>query len=316
MMGGPIPRRICRVQVPALVVVGEEDVLTPLPKPSVARRAAAVDSDRDSRRRAPVEPRAPGRVFPRRSMTFSPRTCNLSSMRSPALAAVCFGLATAAARAQEFTPAPGSDPLHRPLDQILDLYVRDGLVYYRALKSERGRLDRYVASLNVPAATYNGWSREQKMAFWSTPTTPSCSDRHRSLPDPGRSSAYPANSIRQIPGAFEQAHRHAAGRSVTLDEIEKTILPEFKEPRLYLALGRGAIGSGRLKSEAYTGERLEQQLDRHPAGVRQRRNMLRIDRATNQMSVTPILSWREAEFVAAYDKARPAFASDRRSSAR
>ena len=63
------------------------------------------------------------------------------------------------ASVQSSSPAaPLTDPLHRPLDQILDLNVRDGLVYYRALKSERGRLDRYAASLNVPAATYEGWS--------------------------------------------------------------------------------------------------------------------------------------------------------------
>jgi hypothetical protein len=30
--------------------------------------------------------------------------------------------------------------------------------------------------------------------------------------------------------------------------------------------------------------------------------MLRIDRLTGRMTVTPIISWREAEFVAAYDK--------------
>ena len=48
----------------------------------------------------------------------------------------------------------------------------------------------------------------------------------------GTSSAYPASSIRQIPGAFDQTKHRAAGRSVTLDEIEKTILAEFKEPRL------------------------------------------------------------------------------------
>ena len=51
---------------------------------------------------------------------------------------------------------PAAELLHRPLDQILDVNVRDGLVYYRALKSERGRLDRYIASLNVTAATYQG----------------------------------------------------------------------------------------------------------------------------------------------------------------
>ena len=68
--------------------------------------------------------------------------------------------------AQRFTPAEGADPLHVPLDQILDVNVRDGLVYYRALKSDRGRLDRYVASLNVPAATYGGWTPDQQIAFW------------------------------------------------------------------------------------------------------------------------------------------------------
>src|SRR4051812_22677464 len=61
--------------------------------------------------------------------------------------------------------APG-DALHRPFDQILDLDVRDGLVYYRALRASRAGLDRYAASLNVTAATYQTWSREQQMAFW------------------------------------------------------------------------------------------------------------------------------------------------------
>ena len=36
---------------------------------------------------------------------------------------------------------------------------------------------------------------------------------------------------------------------------------------------------------------------------------MRIDRLANQISVTPILSWREQQFVAAYDKADPAFAT-------
>ncbi len=140
-----------------------------------------------------------------------------------------------------------------PLDQILDLNVRDGLVYYRALDSERGPLDRYVASLNVPAAAYEAWSREQKMAFWLNAYNAFVLQTViNHYPIRGKSAEYPESSIRQIPGAFEPARHRAAGRSVTLDEIEKTILPEFKEPRLFLALGRGAVGSGRLRSEAYT----------------------------------------------------------------
>lgn len=198
---------------------------------------------------------------------------------------------------------PSVDALHRPLDQILDVNVRDGYVYYRALRSERGRLDRYTASLNVAAASYAAWSREQKMAFWLNAYNAFVLQTVvRSYPIQGRSSMYPPSSIRQIPGAFEQARHRAAGRSVTLDEIEKTILPEFREPRLYLALGRGAVGSGRLRSEAYTAARLAQQLDAVQAEFVTHEEMLKIDRLTTGMSATPIVSWHEAEFVAAYDK--------------
>ena len=198
--------------------------------------------------------------------------------------------------------APQVEPFHRPYDQLLDVNVRDGLVYYRALKSERGRLDRYVASLNVPQAAYDKWSRDEKLAFWLNAYNAIVLQTVvNHYPVRGRDSGYPATSIRQIPGAFERAKHRLAGKTLTLDEIEKTVLPEFKDPRAYLALGRGSIGGGRLRSEAYTAARLEQQLSAVRAEFVNDRNMLKIDRLTNQISVTPIISWREAEFAAAYD---------------
>jgi hypothetical protein len=200
-------------------------------------------------------------------------------------------------------PVPATDALHRPLDQILDLNVRDGLVYYRALQSSRGALDRYIASLNVPTATYNGWSREAKMAFWvnayNAVVLQTVVGRY---PIRGASGDYPASSIRQIPGAFDQAKHRIAGRTVTLDEIDKTILAEFNEPRLALALGRGAVGSGRLRSEAYVASRIESQLDAVQSEFVNERQMLRVDRSAGTISTTPILSWHEAEFIATYEK--------------
>ncbi|HEU4935910.1 MAG TPA: DUF547 domain-containing protein [Vicinamibacterales bacterium] len=194
------------------------------------------------------------------------------------------------------------DALHRAFDQILELNVRDGLVYYRALRASRGALDRYAASLNVPAATYQSWSREQQMAFWLNAynafVLQTVVDHY---PLNGGSKAYPSNSVRQVPGAFEQLKHRAAGQSLTLDDIEKKILPQFKEPRLYLALGRGAVGSGRLRSEAYTGDQLKQQLDDVQNEFVSEQTMIRIDRSANQISVTPIISWHDSEFIAVYD---------------
>jgi hypothetical protein len=198
--------------------------------------------------------------------------------------------------------AAATETLHRPLDQILDLNVRDGLVYYRALRSDRGRLDRYIASLNVSSDAYERWSREQKMAFWLNAynafVLQTVIDHY---PIKGSSKNYPSNSVRQIPGAFEQVKHRVAGRSLTLDDIEKTVLPEFNEPRLYLALGRGAVGSGRLRSEAYAGDRLKQQLDDLQQEFVSEQTMIKVDRAANVVSVTPIVSWRSAEFIAVYD---------------
>ena len=221
--------------------------------------------------------------------------------RAAALAALLITFAAAPLAAQPFTPAPGAELLHRPLDQILDVNVRDGLVYYRALKSDRGRLDRYIASLNVPAATYQGWSKGQQMAFWV--------NAYNAFVLKTVIDNYPLKgTIRQIPGAFDKNSFRAAGRAVTLDQIEKTILPGFKEPRLYLALGRGAVGGGRLRSEAYTADRLDNQLADLQGEFVTNRQLYRFDRLVNEMSITPIISWREAEFVAAYDKADPIFA--------
>jgi hypothetical protein len=195
-----------------------------------------------------------------------------------------------------------ADPLHRPLDQILDLHVRDGLVYYRALQSSRGSLDRYVASLNVPAATYEGWAREAKMAFWANAYNAIVLQTVIArYPIRGTSSAYPAASIRQIPGAFDQKHR-VAGRTVSLDEIEKKVIPEFNEPRLLLALGRGAVGSSRLRSEAYAASRLQSQFDAIQSEFVNEQHMLRVDRDGGVVSATPILSWNQEPFIAAYAK--------------
>lgn len=200
--------------------------------------------------------------------------------------------------------APAGDQssgMHRPLDEILDLYVRDGYVYYRALRLERGKLDRHVASLNVAAETHDRWSPNEQVAFWLNAYNAfvlrTVIDHYPIL---GRSSSYPSNSIRQIPGAFDRLPHRAAGRSVTLDEIELHILPAYKDPRVYFALGRGAAGSPRLRSEAFTAARLDAQLADATAEFATKPRHVRIDQTANQVTVSPIVGWREHEFVAAY----------------
>jgi hypothetical protein len=205
------------------------------------------------------------------------------------------------------------DPLHKPFDEILDLYVRDGLVYYLALRNERARFDRYVDALGaVSADTLKSWPRDRQLAYWINAYNAfvlrTVIDHY---PIRGRSPEYPQNSIRQIPGSFERRQFRAGGRALTLDAIEKDVIGEFGDARALLALGRGALGSPRLKSEAFTAERLDAQLDTMTSELVTRRELIFVDVANGRLSVNPIFSWREAMFTKSLAEKAPAVYASR-----
>ena len=228
---------------------------------------------------------------------------SLRSFRSLVVVLAC--CIVAAPVAQESSEVARS----KTFDQLLDLYVRNGDVYYRALKSERARLDGFAHMLAT--ASVDGLPRDEQMAFWlnayNALVLRTVVDHY---PIQGRATEYPAKSIRQISGAFERLPHRVAGRTMTLDQIETTVLAGFHDPRVYFAIGRGAAGSGRLRSEAFVSSRIEEQLADVAAECVNRRQCIAIDRENGKVSVSAIFSWREKEFVAAYaDKATAVFAA-------
>ena len=208
-------------------------------------------------------------------------------------------LAASGAIAQQSSPTPADvAALHRPYDEILDLYVRDGLVYYHALKVERAKFDRYVTALGeVSADTLKSWPPDRQLAYWINAYNAfvlrTVIDGY---PIRGKAPEYPSNSIRQIPGAFERRQFRAGGRMLTLDAIERDVIGEFNDARALLALGRGAIGGPRLKSEAYTAARLDAQLQKMVSELVDNRELVFVDSANDRVSVNPIFSWRETLF--------------------
>jgi hypothetical protein len=220
---------------------------------------------------------------------------------SVTLALVAVG---SAPRAQE----SGEAARRRAFDQILDTNVRDGFVYYRALKADRGRLDGYVAALG--GAGIESAPREEQIAFWlnayNALVLRTVVDHY---PIQQRTREYPPQSIRQIPGAFDRLTHRVGGKTLTLDQIEQTVLPAYRDPRVFLALGRGAVGSSRLRSEAFAAAALEEQLAEAASECATRSQCVHIDPGQNRMNISSVFSWRRNEFIEAYaDKAPTEFA--------
>ncbi|MGE0460777.1 MAG: DUF547 domain-containing protein, partial [Vicinamibacterales bacterium] len=118
-------------------------------------------------------------------------------------------------------------------------------------------------------------------------------------------SLYPRNSIRQIDGVWTDVKWMAAGREVTLDEIEHQILrPQFQEPRMHLAINCASVGCPPLAAEPYRAASLHQQLD--AATARYLASPLGLVVSGSTLRMSSIFKWFGGDFEARYGPEGPA----------
>ena len=181
--------------------------------------------------------------------------------------------------------APGPDALHAPdslpdhdlLTRALEehVYPERSRVDYAGLKADRAELDRYLESLaTTDPAVLDERSREERLAFWINAYN-ACMVKqvvnHYPLTETGGGlwnrlrnvvADRPADSPWRIPDVFTRQHCPVAGADRSQDEIEHEIIRPMDEPRIHFAVNCAAVSCPALAAEAYTGERLDTQLDR------------------------------------------------------
>jgi hypothetical protein len=182
-------------------------------------------------------------------------------LRSPAAAAIATFLPAAAV----VVVGAGFDHAYDRYAKVIRDHVRMPSVDYSALKKERAALDAAVDAFAQPTnADEHAWTREQRLAFWINAynafTLRAIVD-HYPIRRPWLT-LQPRNSIRQIDGVWTTMRWRAAGREVTLDDIEHQILRrELKEPRIHFAINCASVSCPPLPPEPYRAETLDAQLD-------------------------------------------------------
>ena len=189
----------------------------------------------------------------------------------------------------------------------LGTYVDDnGMVDYKGLKANRGKLDAFAAALGaLSPEVYNGWSDKEKIAFWinayNALTLEAIIDRYPIKSSFVASLRFPKNSIRQIPGVWDELKFRVMGGEMSLDEIEHARLRRtFSEPRIHVALVCAAMGCPSLRNEPFTADRLDAQLDDQADRFLKNSEKFRIDRNEGNIHLSSIFKWFGDDFKSAY----------------
>lgn len=190
------------------------------------------------------------------------------------------------------------DHSHSAYDAVLKAHVAEGRVDYRALKAAPRALNDYLAELaRVSEQQFRAWSKEQQLAYYfnlyNAATLKLIVDH------------YPVSSIKDIggwlKGPWDQKVVRLFGETIPLNNLEHDILRKtYNEPRLHMALVCAAKGCPPLRSEAYTAERLDKQLDDQTRTYLGSPKGLRIDRRQREVRVSAIFKWYGDDFVGKY----------------
>lgn len=199
-------------------------------------------------------------------------------------------------------PAPlvAQGPVDDQSDQILDQYVRDGLVYYDSLRRERRLLDRYVESLVPRPPAFDTWSETRRLVYWLNGYNALVLQTViNHYPIRGPSSDFPESSVMQLPGMFSNREHLIAGDRLTLQGIEDRI-GNLGDPRAYLALGRGAVGSPRLRSEAFNVRRFDTQLRAVVVDFATTPRHVYVDPQGDEIVVNAVIGWHSERFASSF----------------
>lgn len=184
---------------------------------------------------------------------------------------------------------------HSAFDALLRAHVVQGMVDYDAFAAAP-EFEAYLQSL--AARDPRSLPRDERLAFWINAYNAYTiklilqHGERRSIRNINKSIGF----IKGY-GPWNEKLAVIGDSAYGLDFIEQKIIrPEFQEPRIHFALVCAAMGCPPLRSEAYTGALLEEQLDQQARTfLLQSPERNRVDGATRAVFVSQIFKFRDYE---------------------
>ncbi|MEM6521490.1 MAG: DUF547 domain-containing protein [Cyanobacteria bacterium P01_C01_bin.70] len=189
------------------------------------------------------------------------------------------------------------DQQYEIYSEVLATYVDDsGYVDYVGLQQNRQQLDEFLAAMAlVSDETYASWSEADQIAFWI--------NAYNAFTLVSIINQEPIKaSIKDITGVWRFNEHAVQGKSITLDHMEHQILRvDFNEPRLHAAIVCAAVSCPPLRSEPFTGEALDKQLDDQVEMFLAKTDGLEIDQSTGVVYLSKIFDWFGDDWNATYE---------------
>jgi len=182
---------------------------------------------------------------------------------------------------------------HSLYADLLNKYVKDGVVNYQGFKNEEKRLDEY---LKVLEGTDTGkLSRNEQLAFYINAYNATTIKLILSG-YPGIRSIWDLGSrIFKSKSPFRKKIVRIEGKTMSLDDLEHGIIrPRFKDPRVHFAVNCASKSCPPLISEPYQGSILDQQLDDSTRAFLNNAKRNRLE--GNRLHVSKIFKWFEEDF--------------------
>jgi len=200
--------------------------------------------------------------------------------------------------------AQSFDHSHQAFNEVLEQHVvvydnnLKSAVDYKTLAHNRQQLDRYLITLSdAQKNQYETWSENEQLAFLINAYngfTLQLIINHFTEFESGK-----ADSIRDLGGLFstpwEKSFFTLLGKKRTLDWIEhEKIRVDFDEPRIHAALVCAAVSCPKLRAQAFTAGKLDEQLEKQMVAFLSDRDNNGID--AQGIYLSKIFDWYQDDF--------------------